>query len=175
MRSRPGQFRPARSGQVHGIDGPLASRLSRGCRTGRRPRGDVGRSGQADDHRRRRRAGRRRPLAPGSSRLNAASSAASAIAASNAYTAYGQTSTVTINIPPVAPSAFAGQSDCVQAVVQFNQPALFSAIWGTRSLPVTVRGRGPSGSDTLLERRHSLAGSFGHRDDALGLDAGSRR
>ena len=56
----------------------------------------------------------------------------------NGYTAFGQTSTVTVNIPPAAPSAFAGQSDCVQVVVQFNQPALFSAIWGVQTLPITV-------------------------------------
>ena len=67
-----------------------------------------------------------------------ASTAATSIASANAYTAFGQTSTVTINIPPTAPSAFAGQDGCVQAVVTFNQPALFSAIWGFRRLPVTV-------------------------------------
>ncbi len=103
-----------------------------------------------------------------------ASSAASAIAALSAYSAYGQTSTVTVNIPPVAPSAFAGQSDCVQAVVQFNQPALFRRNLGQSILAGDRPRRGPSGFVTLLERRHSLTSTFGHRDDALGLVAGSR-
>ena len=77
-------------------------------------------------------------LARGGANSNA-DTAASTFAASNAYTASGQTSSVTINIPPVAPSAFVGETGCVQAVVQFNQPAGFSAIWGAQTLPVTVR------------------------------------
>ena len=112
-------------------------------------------------------------LARGSANSNA-DTAASTFAASNAYTASGQTSSVTINIPPVAPSAFVGETGCVQAVVQFNQPAGFSAIWGAQTLPVTVRAvaRGP---DALLERRHPPASARGYRDDTFGHDAGDRR
>ncbi len=69
---------------------------------------------------------------------SAATTAATTIADANGYTSSGQTATVTVNIPPAAPSAFAGQSGCVQVVVQFNQPALFSAIWGVQTLPITV-------------------------------------
>ncbi len=78
-------------------------------------------------------------LARGGS-VSDASSAANTIATANLYTAGGQTSTVTINIPPSAPSAFAGQTGCVQAVAHFTQPAAFSAIWGVTTMSVTVEG-----------------------------------
>jgi Flp pilus assembly protein TadG len=68
-----------------------------------------------------------------------AKTAATTIATANAYAGSGQSSTVTVNIPPADPSAFVGQTGCVQTVVQFNQPAMFSVMWGTQTLPLTVR------------------------------------
>jgi hypothetical protein len=68
-----------------------------------------------------------------------ARAAALASAAANGYSNDGTSSSVTVNIPPLA-GPFTGKSGCVEVVIQSNLAGTFSAVF-TRG-PLAVRGRG---------------------------------
>jgi Flp pilus assembly protein TadG len=67
-----------------------------------------------------------------------AATAAKTIAEMNQYCHSGLISSVVVNIPPKSGS-YVGKSGYVEAIVTFNQPAIFSWIWGWSTLPVSVR------------------------------------
>jgi hypothetical protein len=69
---------------------------------------------------------------------NAAQTAGLAQAAANGFNNDGITSTVTVNYPPSS-GAFAGQTDFVEAIVQYNLPKSFGAIFTSNNLPVSAR------------------------------------
>lgn len=94
---------------------------------------------------------------------NAAQSAALALAAANGFNNDGVTSTVTVNAPPSS-GVFAGQTDFVEVIVQYNLSKSFGAIFTSGNLPVSARavavGRplqlgiltlSQSGSNTFLQ------------------------
>src|SRR5207249_8052524 len=66
------------------------------------------------------------------------STAAVSLAAANGFTNDGTSSTVTVNIPP-ASGTFAGQTDYVEIILQYNLPGSFSAIFTKNTLPVQAR------------------------------------
>jgi hypothetical protein len=68
----------------------------------------------------------------------AAATAARAIATDNGYANDGTTSTVTVNIPPLSGN-FTGKAGYAEVIVQYNQPRLFSALWGAGTMSVQAR------------------------------------
>lgn len=63
-----------------------------------------------------------------------------AIASANGYANDGTTSSVTINIPPSSASAnFSGKAGCVEAIVTYYQPRIFSGMMGSGKIPVRAR------------------------------------
>jgi hypothetical protein len=89
-----------------------------------------------------------------------AASAAKAIASSKGYTntgssgtAAGNTSIVTVHIPP-ASGNFIGKAGYAEVVVQYFQPRYFSLIWGSASIPISARavarGQWVPGSSGIL-------------------------
>ena len=68
----------------------------------------------------------------------AAAKAARAIASDNGYINDGDTSTVTVNIPPLT-GQFIGTAGYAEVNVQYNQPRYFSALWGAGTMSVTAR------------------------------------
>jgi hypothetical protein len=71
-------------------------------------------------------------------KANAAQTAGLAQAAANGFNNDGVTSTVTVNYPP-STGAFAGQTDFVEAIVQYNLPKSFGGIFTKNNLPVSAR------------------------------------
>ncbi len=67
-----------------------------------------------------------------------AQTAGLAQAATNGFNNDGITSTVTVNYPPSS-GAFAGQTDFVEAIVQYNLPKSFGGIFTKNNLPVSAR------------------------------------
>ncbi len=59
-------------------------------------------------------------------------------AAANGYANDGSISTVTVNIPPLSGS-FASKAGYAEVIVQYNQPTLFSAVWGQSKMSVSAR------------------------------------
>ncbi len=78
-----------------------------------------------------------------------ARTAALAIALGNGYANDGTTSTVVINIPPKS-GAFSGQAGYAEAVVSYNQPRYFAAIWGAGTTVIGARAvaRGKTGDSS---------------------------
>jgi Flp pilus assembly protein TadG len=74
----------------------------------------------------------------GLDRTGSAKTIALAIAADNGYANDGTTSTVTVNIPPLS-GPFKGTSGHAEVLVSYQQPKLFSALWGAGSMSVTAR------------------------------------
>ena len=74
----------------------------------------------------------------GLDRTGSARTLALAIAAGNGYANDGTTSIVTVNIPPLSGS-FTGTNGYAEVLVGYNQPRLFSALWGAGSMSVTAR------------------------------------
>ena len=69
---------------------------------------------------------------------NNAQTAGLAQAAANGFNNDGITSMVTVNYPPSS-GAFAGQTDFVEAIVQYNLPKSFGGIFTNNNLPVSAR------------------------------------
>jgi uncharacterized membrane protein len=71
-----------------------------------------------------------------SARSSAAQTAALTVASANGFTNDHTTSTVTVNTPPSS-RVFAGQTDYVEVIVQYNLPKSFGAIFTNNNLPVS--------------------------------------
>ncbi len=76
--------------------------------------------------------------------ITAAETAAAQIANDNGYANDGTTSTVTVNIPPLSghftsANGYSNISGYAEVLVAYNQPRLFSAIWGAGTMSVTAR------------------------------------
>jgi hypothetical protein len=88
----------------------------------------------------------------GSDTSGTAQASALNVASSNGYKNDGTTSTVTVNIPPLAGN-FAGKPGYAEVVVTWNQSRGFSRIFGTGTIPVSARavaqGRSVSGASGL--------------------------
>jgi Flp pilus assembly protein TadG len=70
--------------------------------------------------------------------LGKAAALAKTYASTNGYNNNGTTNTVTVNIPPLS-GLFTGQAGYAEVIVQYNQPRMFSAIFGASNLPVISR------------------------------------
>ena len=86
-----------------------------------------------------------------------------AIAAGNGYANDVTTSTVTVNIPPLA-GAFQGQSGYAEVVVSYNLPKCFSALWGAGTLSVgsrtVARGKNAAPNVGFLLLDPSMSGAL---------------
>ncbi len=67
-----------------------------------------------------------------------AKAAALALASDNGYTNDGTTSIITVNIPPKTGN-FASKACYAEVIAVYNQPKLFSAIWGAGTMSVSSR------------------------------------
>jgi hypothetical protein len=93
-----------------------------------------------------------------------AAALATAYASSNGYTNNGVTSVVTVNIPPKT-GLFVGQAGYAEILVQYNQPRLFSAMWGSGTIPVMARtvSRGtyaPYSDDAVIALNPTAGGAL---------------
>ena len=93
-----------------------------------------------------------------------ARTAALSIASGNGYTNNGTNSKVTLNIPPLS-GKFVGKSGYAEAIIDYYQPKLFSAIWGAGNQTITGRAvaRGmlsPYSNASLIVLNPSGAGSL---------------
>jgi len=69
---------------------------------------------------------------------NQAATVAYNSANTNGYNNDGVTSTVTVNIPPKS-GPFLGQIGYIEVLITYYQPRYFSTIWGSGTLPISVR------------------------------------
>jgi Flp pilus assembly protein TadG len=97
------------------------------------------------------------------------------IASDNGYTNDGDTSTVTVNIPPLTGS-FKGKSGYAEVNVQYNQQRCFSGIWGSSTISVTgrsvARGISSPASPAILLLDPSMAKALDSTGNGLISDTG---
>ena len=104
------------------------------------------------------------------------------IASANGYLNDGTGTVITVNIPPTS-GTFGGQAGCAEVIAQFNQPRMFSGIWGSGTIPVVGRAsaRGslaPVSQASLILLDPSAAGALsvagsGHVIAATGIQVNS--
>jgi Flp pilus assembly protein TadG len=92
-----------------------------------------------------------------------AAALAKAYASSNGFTNNTTNSTVTVNIPPLS-GLFTGEAGYAEIIVKYNQPRLFSAMFGSSTIPVTARtvARGtyaPYSDDAVIALNPTGAGA----------------
>jgi hypothetical protein len=78
------------------------------------------------------------PTNSGTDPTGTAKASAIYIASSNGYTANGQTTLVTVNIPPKS-GLFVGQDGYAEVILQYSEPRRFSRLFGTGNLPIEAR------------------------------------
>jgi hypothetical protein len=96
--------------------------------------------------------------------LGKAAALAQSYATTNGFSNDGVTNTVTVNIPPKS-GLFIGQAGYAEVIVQYNQPRLFSAMFGSSTIPVTSRtvARGtyaPYSDDAVIALNPSAGGAL---------------